>query len=56
MIEYLAYGVLLSIGFHIGGKISRLYGLGPKEKKKTKIFKGVGINTKTYVSKLESGV
>lgn len=56
MIEYLAYGMLLAFGFHIGGKVAKKYGLGPRENKKVKILKGVGINTKTYVSKLQGGM
>ena len=55
MIEYLAYGVLLSIGFHVGGKVAHKYGLGPKEKKRVKLLKGVGIKTKLYVSKFQGG-
>ncbi|MDP8263131.1 MAG: hypothetical protein P9M13_07500 [Candidatus Ancaeobacter aquaticus] len=57
MIEYLAYGVLLTIGFHIGGKISKKCGLGPNDDKRVKLhkYKGQGINTKTYVSKLYGG-
>lgn len=54
MIEYLVYGVLLSIGFHIGGKIARKYNLGPREEKKVRILKGAAKNTKEYVSKIGS--
>jgi hypothetical protein len=55
MIEYLAYGVLLAIGFHLGGKISKKLNLSPKNEKKTRMLKGTGLKTKTFMSKLGGG-
>lgn len=56
MIEYIAYGVLLAIGFHLGENISNKYGLGPRQKKRAKLLKGVGIQTKTLLAKLQGGL
>ena len=53
MIEYVAYGILLSIGYHIGGKIAKKYNLGPKNEKKVKLYKATGRNTKEYLAKLK---
>lgn len=55
MIEYIAYGMLLAIGFHLGGNISNTYGFGPRQKKRVKLYKGVGLHTKTLLSKLQGG-
>lgn len=53
MIEYLVYGVLLSIGYHIGGKVAKKYNLGPKKEKKVKFYKAAGRNTKEYLTKIK---
>lgn len=55
MIEYIAYGALLAIGFHLGGDLSNKYGLGPRQKKRVKHLKGVGLRTKALLSKLQGG-
>lgn len=55
MFVYIAYGILLTIGYHIGGKISKRLGLCPKDEKKVKIYRGSAINTESHVSKLEGG-
>ena len=52
MIEFVGYGILLAIGFHLGGKISKKLGLGKLDKTTGELGKGEGINTRKYVSKI----
>ena len=56
MIQYIAYGIFLAIGFHIGGKVSMKLRLGPKNKSKVELNKGEGIRTNDYVSKFYGGI
>ena len=53
MIIHVAYGALLAIGFHIGGKVSDRWGLGPKDRNRIKVYKhrGEGRNTGEHVAK-----
>jgi hypothetical protein len=56
MIQYVGYGVLLAIGYHIGGKIARKLGMGTLNKNVAALRNGEGINTGKYRSKIQSDV
>lgn len=51
MIIYVAYGALLAIGFHIGGKVSDRWGLGPRDRSRIEMHRGEGRNVGKYVTK-----